>query len=106
MAPMPNWSFFAAGGFLEPLARRAAWGLRDELWRLSVEGQPDLPGDERARLCFLPGGYGRMTVPYDRVVRVINEYLLGDGGPGAGSVQRFGAGWGGNVGGLVRRDYV
>jgi galactokinase len=63
-------------------------------------------GDERARLCFLPGGYGRMTVPYDRVVRVINEYLLADGGPTAGSVQRFGAGWGGNVGGLVRREYA
>lgn len=63
-------------------------------------------GDERARLCFLPGGYGRMTVPYDRVVRVINEYLLADGGTTAGSVQRFGAGWGGNVGGLVRREYV
>jgi galactokinase len=63
-------------------------------------------GDERARLCFLPGGYGRMTVAYDRVVRVINEFLLTDGGPTAGSVQRFGAGWGGNIGGLVRREYA
>jgi len=63
-------------------------------------------GEERARLCFLPGGYGRMTPEYDRVVRTINEFLLREGGPVAGSVQRFGAGWGGNVGGLIRREFV
>ena len=63
-------------------------------------------GEERARLCFLPGGYGRMTPEYDRVVRAINEYLLRQGGPTAGSVQRFGAGWGGNVGGLIRREFI
>ncbi len=63
-------------------------------------------GEERARLCFLPGGYGRMTPEYDRVVHTINDFLLADGGPTAGSVQRFGAGWGGNIGGLIRRDYV
>ena len=63
-------------------------------------------GEERARLCFLPGGYGRMTPEYDRVVRVINEYLLRQGGPTAGSVQRFGAGWGGNVGGLIRHEFI
>ena len=63
-------------------------------------------GEERARLCFLPGGYGRMTPEYDRVVRVINDFLLGEGDPTAGSVQRFGAGWGGNIGGLLRRKFV
>lgn len=63
-------------------------------------------GEERARLCFLPGGYGRMTPEYDRVVRVINDFLLADGDPTAGSVQRFGAGWGGNIGGLLRRKFV
>ena len=39
-------------------------------------------------------------------VTVINDYLLGDGGDTAGSVQGFGAGWGGNIGGIVHRDYV
>ncbi|MEW6751717.1 MAG: galactokinase family protein [Candidatus Latescibacterota bacterium] len=63
-------------------------------------------GEERARLCFLPGGYGRMTPAYDRVVRLINAFLLERGGASAGSVQRFGAGWGGNIGGLVRRQFV
>jgi galactokinase len=63
-------------------------------------------GEQRARLCFLPGGYGRMTPAYDRVVRSINAFLLERGGPTAGSVQRLGAGWGGNVGGLVRREFV
>lgn len=61
---------------------------------------------ERARLCFLPGGYGRMTPAYDRVISVINEFLLSSGGPTAGSVQGFGAGWGGNVGGIIDREYV
>jgi galactokinase len=63
-------------------------------------------GEPRARLCFLPGGYGRMTPQYDRVVRTINEYLLSQGGPEAGAVQRLGAGWGGNLGGLVRREFI
>ena len=63
-------------------------------------------GEERARLCFLPGGYGRMTPEYDRAVRVINEFLIDAGGPTAGSVQRIGAGWGGNVGGLIKREFV
>lgn len=63
-------------------------------------------GDERARLCFLPGGYGRMTPEYDRVVQVINDFLLQAGGPVAGSVQGFGAGWGGNVGGIVDREFL
>ncbi len=63
-------------------------------------------GDERARLCFLPGGYGRMTPEYDRVVQGINDFLLQEGGPVAGSVQGFGAGWGGNVGGIVDREFL
>jgi len=62
-------------------------------------------GDPRGELCFLPGGYGRMTPEYDRVVVTINEFLQRRG-PTAGSVQRFGAGWGGNIGGLVRREYI
>ncbi|HIC69374.1 MAG TPA: hypothetical protein EYO90_07590 [Candidatus Latescibacteria bacterium] len=63
-------------------------------------------GGDRADLCFLPGGYGRMTPAYDRVATTINDFLLDSGGRTAGSVQRLGAGWGGNVGGLVRKEYV
>ncbi len=63
-------------------------------------------GEARAALCFLAGGYGRMTPEYDRVVRQINQFLLAEGGPGAGALQRLGAGWGGNIGGLVRREFV
>ena len=63
-------------------------------------------GEERARLCFLPGGYGRMTPEYDRAARTINRFLLQEGGPEAGAVQRLGAGWGGNVGGLVKQEFV
>ena len=63
-------------------------------------------GTDRADLCFLPGGYGRMTPDYDRVATTINDFLLDSGGRTAGSVQRLGAGWGGNVGGLVRKEYV
>jgi hypothetical protein len=33
---------------LEPLTAHALWLLRGELWRLSLEGQPDLSPDERA----------------------------------------------------------
>lgn len=63
-------------------------------------------GDERARLCFLPGGYGRMTPAYDLAVRRVNEYLIETGGLEAGALQRLGAGWGGNMGGLIHRDYI
>lgn len=63
-------------------------------------------GGDRADLCFLPGGYGRMTPAYDRVATTINDFLLDSGGRTAGAVQRLGAGWGGNVGGLVRKEYV
>jgi galactokinase len=61
---------------------------------------------ETGRLCYLPGGYGRMTADYDKVVRSVNDYLVETGGAFAGAVQRLGAGWGGNLGGLVHRDYV
>ncbi|NKB69097.1 MAG: hypothetical protein GKR89_18670 [Candidatus Latescibacteria bacterium] len=63
-------------------------------------------GQERARLCFVAGGYGRMTDAYDRVARRVNEHLLEVGGPTGGAVQRLGAGWGGNVGGLVHRSFL
>ena len=63
-------------------------------------------GKEEGRLCFLPGGYGRMTEEYDKVVRSVNDYLVETGGPFAGAVQRLGAGWGGNMGGLINREYI
>jgi len=63
-------------------------------------------GDHRGRLCFLAGGYGRMTPEYDLAVRRVNEYLIETGGLEAGAVQRLGAGWGGNMGGLIRREYI
>ena len=62
-------------------------------------------GEERAQLRFLPGGYGRMTPAYDQTVRVVNQFLSAEG-PTAGAVQRLGAGWGGNIGGLVHRAFV
>ena len=63
-------------------------------------------GDEGRRLCFLAGGYGRMTPGYDRVVGAVNRCLAEAGGEEAGAVQRLGAGWGGRAGGLVRRGCV
>ena len=51
-------------------------------------------------------GYGRMTPEYDLAVRRVNEYLIETGGLEAGAVQRLGAGWGGNMGGLIRREYI
>ena len=62
-------------------------------------------GEGRAKLRFLPGGYGRMTPAYDRSVRAVNRFLAAEG-PTAGAVQRLGAGWGGNIGGLVHRAFV
>lgn len=91
-----------------------------ELIRLSHQGDLDLEvedevlielmqralrGEQRAQLRFLPGGYGRMTPAYDRLVRVVNEFLMAVG-PEAGAVQRLGAGWGGNIGGMVRREFI
>jgi hypothetical protein len=32
---------------LRPVALRAAWRLREELWRLSIEGQPEMAGTDR-----------------------------------------------------------
>ena len=63
-------------------------------------------GEDGSRLCFLAGGYGRMTPEYDRVVGAVNRCLAEAGGEEAGAVQRLGAGWGGRAGGLVRRDCV
>ena len=62
-------------------------------------------GEAHAQLRFLPGGYGRMTPAYNRIVRVVNQFLTAEG-PTAGAVQRLGAGWGGNIGGLVHRAFV
>ena len=62
-------------------------------------------GQARAKLRFLPGGYGRMTPAYDRRVRAVNRFLAAEG-PTAGAVQRLGAGWGGNIGGLVHRAFL
>ena len=62
--------------------------------------------ERRDQLCLMPGGYGRMTPEYDRVVTAVNDFLLESGGRRAGAVQRLGAGWGGNVGGLIHRDFV
>jgi len=91
-----------------------------ELIRISHEGDLDAEvedevladlvarvdrGEQRAGLRFLPGGYGRMTPPYDRLVRLANDFLVGCGAT-VGSVQRLGAGWGGNIGGLIHRDFI
>jgi galactokinase len=73
----------------------------DELTRLAQ--QPS--DDPRSRLAFVPGGYGRMTDAYDRVVLTLNQFLLSHG-EDAGAVQRLGAGWGGNVGGLISRRFL
>jgi len=93
-----------------------------ELVRLSHAGDRDLEvSDEMLRdvarrssesaagardLAYLPGGYGRMTPAYDRVCFRINNFLLEHGGPQAGAIQRLGAGWGGQVGGLLHDDFV
>ena len=47
-----------------------------------------------------------MTPEYDLAVRRVNEYLIETGGLEAGAVQRLGAGWGGNMGGLIHSDYI
>ena len=47
-----------------------------------------------------------MTPAYDLAVRRVNEYLIETGGLEAGALQRLGAGWGGNMGGLIHRDYI
>ena len=107
------------GGMLEYLnAGDMATAL--ELIRISHDGDLDTEveddvltelgaraanGEDRAQLRFLPGGYGRMTPEYDRLVQVVNDFLSAAGAE-AGAVQRLGAGWGGNIGGLVRREFV
>ena len=47
-----------------------------------------------------------MTPAYDRVCVRINEFLQEHGGRQAGAIQRLGAGWGGQVGGLIHEDFV
>ena len=42
-----------------------------------------------------------MTPAYDRLVQEVNAFL-GE----RGAVQRLGAGWGGNIGGLIHRDFI
>lgn len=81
---------------------RDAEVTRDELAAL---GEASRRGDPRGRLAFLPGGYGRMTEEYDRVVTTLND-LLAAHGEDAGAVQRLGAGWGGNLGGLISRRFL
>jgi len=73
----------------------------DELAALAQGGGDD----PRTRLAFVPGGYGRMTDAYDRVVTTLNKLLLSYGAD-AGAIQRLGAGWGGNVGGLISRRFL
>ncbi len=107
------------GGMLEYL-NEGDTSTALELIRLSHDGDLDIEIEDqvlaelgeraehsevRAQLRFLPGGYGRMTPAYDRLVRVVNNFL-DTAGSEAGSVQRLGAGWGGNIGGLVRRAFV
>ncbi|MBT3343640.1 MAG: hypothetical protein HN712_30060 [Gemmatimonadetes bacterium] len=64
-----------------------------------------LKADPRGRLAFIPGGYGRMTPDYDRFVCRLNEFFSSYG-DSAGAIQRIGAGWGGNVGGLISRRFL
>ncbi len=72
---------------------------------LAVLAEVSRRGDPRGRLAFVAGGYGRMTEEYDRVVTTLNDFLAGYG-EGAGAVQRLGAGWGGNLGGLISRRFL
>ncbi|MEE2656979.1 MAG: galactokinase family protein [Candidatus Latescibacterota bacterium] len=62
-------------------------------------------GERRGRLAFVAGGYGRMTEEYDRFVIAVNEFLQSKGCD-QGAVQRLGAGWGGNAGGLISRRFL
>ncbi len=73
--------------------------------QLRAIGEAARRGDPRGRLAFVPGGYGRMTPAYDRFVRTLNEFLSAYG-EDAGAIQRLGAGWGGNVGGLISRRFL
>ena len=81
---------------------RDAEVTREELASLA---RASLRGGPRGRLAFVAGGYGRMTEDYDRVVTTLNDFLEGYG-KDAGAVQRLGAGWGGNLGGLISRRFL
>jgi galactokinase len=77
--------------------------MLEDVARASAESGPD---SGSRPLANLPGGYGRLTPEYDRVCVAINEFLLEHGGRDAGAIQRLGAGWGGQVGGLIHEDFV
>ena len=90
------------------LVRLSHAGDRDtEVTRqeLAAVAEASRRGDPRGRLAFVAGGYGRMTGGYDRVVTALNDFLEGYGSD-AGAVQRLGAGWGGNLGGLISRRFL
>ena len=90
------------------LVRLSHAGDRDEEVtpeELAAVAEASRRGDPRGRLAFVPGGYGRMTEAYDRVVTTLNDFLAGCG-EDAGAVQRLGAGWGGNLGGLISRRFL
>ena len=81
--------------------------VTDEMLRSVVRNDAGrVPGGGSRELAFVPGGYGRMTPAYDRVCVGIDEFLLEQGGRQAGAIQRLGAGWGGQVGGLIRDDFL
>ncbi len=46
-----------------------------------------------------------MTPAYDQFVVALNDFLSSYG-QDAGAIQRLGAGWGGNVGGLISRRFL
>lgn len=86
------------------LIRTSHAGERDE--EVSDAMLDEIAESPVLRLGDLPGGYGRMTAAYDRVATAVNDFLIQFGGEATGAVQRLGAGWGGNIGGLVRRDFL
>ena len=86
------------------LVRRSHAGERDA--EVNDSCLDEIANSRTLRLSDLCDGYGRMTEAYDRVVSVINDFLTQHGGEETGAVQRLGAGWGGNVGGLVRSDFL
>ena len=86
------------------LIRKSHAGERDE--EVSDSMLDEIAESPVMRLSDLPGGYGRMTGAYDRVATTVNDFLIQFGGEATGAVQRLGAGWGGNIGGLVRRDFL